>query len=201
MRDDEERMSATEGVTSQGGDDPAWYVMLFPSAAETRTLVAAFERLAAITGGSPSPAPHVTVGYFHGRERGEAMIERLRPLVGPAATVRAAGLFSWSEQAHPMFGWTLSLRVMRDDAVQGWQRAVRDAVQPLALTPTFTWEVQQPHMQVVRHLPEPPAVALARVADRACPLSFTARRLVVSHLVDTTIVTWLDRPLGPPSPA
>ncbi len=150
--------------------DPAeaasqWYVMLFPSEQEGRALVASLQDLAVRTGGTPAPSPHVTIGYFHGAAPPRAVVDRLRPLTGPAIPVDAAGLFSWSERPHPLFGYTLSLRVRRDERVRGWQRAVRAALEPLALASTFAWEDQQPHLQVLRRLPAPPGEALRRLGD------------------------------------
>jgi len=178
-----------------------WYVMLFPSLGETQTLVSRFQDLAAVTGGTPNPTPHVTVGYFHGSADPQTVLDRLRPLSGPAIPVRAGGLFSWSEDPYPLSGYTLSLRVDRDEPVQRWQRAVRDVLQPLPLVPTYTWEDQCPHMLVLRHLPAPPHAILARLGDREWPLRFTASRLVVSQGVGEELVTWLDRPLQPDAPA
>jgi hypothetical protein len=176
-----------------------WYVMLFPSPDETRTLVAALRPLATATGGEPTPTPHVTVGYFRGAAAPEAVVARARALTGPPVRVRAAGLFSWSEQPHPQFGYALSLRVRRDAALRGWQQAARAALAPAGLVPLFGRAALRPHMHVLRHLAVPPAEALRRVPDGRFPLAFTATRLLVSQQVDDEYVTWLEQPL--PAPA
>jgi len=99
------------------------------------------------------------------------------------------------ENAHPQFGYTLSLHVARSDALQRWQRAARTALAPLALRPNFSWEAQEPHMHIVGQLAAPPAATIARLADRIFPLTFIATRLVVSQQVGAGFVTWLDRRL------
>jgi hypothetical protein len=174
-----------------------WYVMLFPSGEETARLGGRLRDLAGLLGGTPAPEPHVTLGYFQGQAEPAAVVERLRLLDGPAIVIRAAGLFSWTEVPHPLFGYTMSVRVERDAAVQRWQRAVLAALQPLPLRPTIAWEASNPHIQVLRHLPELPATILRRAGYPAWALAFTATRLLVSQRVSDTFPVWLDQPLRP----
>ncbi len=172
-----------------------WYVMLFPSEEERRAIVDGLRPLAERTGGELNEDLHVTVGYFRGVAAAEEVLERLRPLAGPAIVVHASGLFSFSDAPNPLFGWTLSLRVRREGPVQGWQRMVRDALAPLPLAPFFSWEEQQPHMLLVRRLPVPPSEALARLDDRHLALAFTAARMVVSERDGDAFVNRLEQGL------
>jgi len=173
-----------------------WYVMLFPARQDERRLSTALKKLATRTGGTVSPGLHVTVGYFNGAASPESIVERLRPLTGPALPIRASGLVAASDRAHPLYGYVLWLRVARDEGIRCWQQAARDAVEPLALTPTFSWDAQDPHMQVLRHLPSPPGETLARLDATGVSLDFTASRLVFSQRVGDEFVTWLDQPLS-----
>lgn len=172
-----------------------WYLMLFPDEVETEGLVSRLRALAASAAGVATTTPHVTIGYFQGAAIPEAVVRQLGLLAEPAIPIRATGLFSWSENAHPQFGYALSLHVDRSDALQRWQRAARTALAPLALRPNFGWEAQEPHMHAIGHLAEPPAATIALLTDRAFPLTFTATRLVVSQQVGVGFVTWLDRRL------
>ena len=186
--------------------DPAtaaqrWYVMLFPAPEEGRALLAALQPLAECSGGTLNTNLHVTVGYFRGASDPATVVERLRPLDGPIIAVHASGLFSFSEAPNPLFGWTLSVRVRREGGVQGWQRLVRDALEPLPLASVFSWEQQQPHLNIVQQLPTPPREALARLADRTDALTFTATRMVVSERNGDSFVNLLEQPLRGSSPA
>ncbi len=186
--------------------DPAmaaqqWYVMLFPAAEEERALLATLEPLAKRTGGRLNTNLHVTVGYFRGAADPAAVIARLRPLDSPIVAVHASGLFSFSEAPNPLLGWTLSLRVRREGGVQGWQRLVRDALEPLPLASVFSWEQQQPHLNIVQQLPTPPREALARLGDYPATLTFTATRMIVSERNGDRFVNLLEQPLRGSSPA
>lgn len=176
-------------------EESQWYVMLFPSERETRRLCSAFEHLATQVGGIANPTPHATVGYFHGAVSPQAVVEQLRSLTSPAIAVHASGLFSWSEESHRLFGYTLSVRVQRDAHFQLWQRAARTSLASFPLQPTFMWEQQQPSMQILRHLPVPPQDALGQIADREFPVTFVAARVVVSQLIGGEILTWLAQSL------
>ena len=185
--------------------DPAtlaqqWYVMLFPAPEEVPTLLTTLRPLAARTGGTLNTNLHVTVGYFQGAADPATVVEQLQPLDSPIVAVHASGLFSFSESPNPLLGWTLSLRVRREGGVQGWQRLVRDALQPLPLASVFSWEQQQPHMNVLQHLPVPPREVLAQLADHGEPLAFTATRMVVSERVGDNFVNWLEQPLRGTAP-
>ncbi len=172
-----------------------WYVMLFPSVEETARIVARFQHLAERVGGSVNPRPHVTVGYFLGAASPDLVVESVRSLTGPPARIHAAGLFSWSDQPHPLFGYTLSLRVRRTRAVQTWQRAARTALSGSGLTPVFTWEEQRPHMNVLRGMPVPWREALQNLPDREYPITWEAARLLLSRQIGSDFVTLLERPL------
>ena len=119
----------------------------------------------------------------------------------PTVTVHASGLFSVSEAPNPLLGWTLSLRVRREGGVQGWQRLVRDALEPLPLASVFSWEQQQPHLNIVQQLPTAPREALARLGDYPITLTFTATRMIVSERNGDRFVNLLEQPLRGPSPA
>jgi hypothetical protein len=172
-----------------------WYVMLFPADAVSARITRLARQLAEHTGGTPNPTPHVTAGYFTGVAALDVVMACVRPLTGPAICIRASGLFSWSEQPHPLFGYTLSLRVRRDGSMEAWQCAVRHALCPTGLTPIFTWEQQQPHMQMVRGIPVPPRDALALLPDRDYSLAWTATRLVVSRETGSDFVRVLEQGL------
>ncbi len=172
-----------------------WYVMLFPDPEERQALLARLQPLVEQTGGKLTPNPHVTIGYFRGAADPAAVIEQLQPFDRPAVTVHASGLFSFSEAPNPLLGWTLSLRVRREGGVQGWQHLVREALKPLPLAAVFSWEQQQPHLNILQHLPVPPREALAQLADHPDTLAFTANRMVVSERVGDTFVNWLEQPL------
>ncbi len=121
-----------------------WYLMLFPDEAETEALVARLRALAASAAGVATTTPHVTIGYFGGTVAPEAVLRQLTLLDEPAIVIQAAGLFSWSQDAHPQFGHTLSLYVERSAVLQRWQRAARTALAPLSLRPNFSWPFPLP---------------------------------------------------------
>jgi len=183
------------------GDACRWYVMLFPPGAASARLTRAARQLAERTGGAPNPTPHVTVGYFTGFAAPDAVTDCVRPLIGPPIRIHASGLFSWSERPHPLFGYTLSLRVRRDHLIEAWQCAVRHALSPTGLTPIFTWEQQQPHMNMVRDMPMPPRDALALLPDQEYPLAWTATRLAISRETGGDFVRLLEQGLRPPPPS
>jgi 2'-5' RNA ligase len=188
---------STAGQQTNNADAHRWYVMLFPSAEEQRAILDRLRQLADAIGGTPNPAPHVTVGYFHGEAANETVTAAFRAIEGPAVTIRASGLFSWSNAPHPLFGYTLSLRVHRTPALQTWQRTVRTALADTGLEPVFTREEQRPHMNVLRGMPMPWTEAVRRVPDQSFPLAWTAARLVLSRQVGKQFVTLLERPLHP----
>lgn len=173
-----------------------WYLMLFPDEAETQVLVSRLRALADRAEGVATMTPHVTIGYFQGATAPEVIIRQLASLNEPSILIHAAGLFSWSEQSHPQFGYTLSLHVERSESVQRWQRAAR-TVLASSLRPNFAWEAQEPHMHVVGQLAAPPALTIARLGDRDFPLTFTAARLLVSQQIEQKFVTRVERLLLP----
>lgn len=172
-----------------------WYAMLFPALEESAKLAAQLGELAKLTGGTAYANVHVTVGYFVGEADPAVVVELARGLDRPAITIRAAGLFSWSEERDPINGYTLSLQVVRDDSIREWQRRAIGTLAGAGLEPTFPWEDQNPHMAVLRELPAPPAEVLVRLGSQDFTCEFRAARLVVSQRVEGQFVSWLDQPL------
>jgi 2'-5' RNA ligase len=188
--------SASQRVDLEGvRPESQWYAMLFPSVEESEELAARLAKLAELTGGTANPSVHVTVGYFAGDADPETVVDLARRLDRPAITLRAAGLFSWSEERHPTIGYYLSLQVIRDDAVREWQRRALEALSGAGLHPAIPWDVQNPHMMVLSDLPAPPAEVLVRLGSTDFRLEFRAVRLVVSQRVGDEFVTLLDQPL------
>ncbi len=172
-----------------------WDAMLFPTLEESAKLAVDLGKLAELTGGTAYPSLHVTVGYFMGEADPYVVVELAHGLDRPAIPVRAAGLFSWSEEKDPVNGYTLSLQVIRDDAIREWQRRAIGTLSGAGLAPAFPWEDQNPHVAVLRELPAPPAEVLVKLGTQDFVLEFRAARLVVSQRVDGQFVSWLDQPL------
>ena len=173
-----------------------WYLMLFPDVSESQLLVSRLLPIAERAGGVAMMTPHVTIGYFTGSAAPDTVVRALSGLDGPQIRVRASGLFNWSERAHPQFGYTLSLRVERDEPLQRWQRAAR-AVLAASLRPTFAWEAQEPHMHIIGQLAAPPASTIARLhEDRDLSLTFLATCLLVSQQIGEDYITRLERTLA-----
>lgn len=190
-----ERPERKAGGLEETRPQSTWYAMLFPTLEESAELAARIGELARLTGGMAYSSVHVTVGYFVGEAEPSEVVPLARDLDRPAVVVRAAGLFSWSEEKDPINGYTLSLRVVRDDGIRDWQRRAIDALAGAGLKPTFPWEDQSPHVMVLRDLPAPPAEILAKLGSQTFALEFRAARLVVSQRLDGEFVSWLDRPL------
>jgi hypothetical protein len=186
---------ARTGDLEETRPQSTWYAMLFPTVDESTKLAARLGALATLTGGQVDPSVHVTVGYFVGEADPAAVVGLARGLDRPAITVRAAGLFSWSEEKDPVSGYTLSLQVIRDDAIREWQRRAIGTLAGAGLAPTFPWEDQNPHLTVLRELPAPPAEVLVKLGSQDFSLEFLAARLVISQRVDGQFVSWLDQPL------
>lgn len=173
-----------------------WYVMLFPSPAEDREIGVHLRALAGRTGGEPTAAPHVTIGYFSGQVSGERVIECLRPLRGPNVPIVADDLHSWSDEAHNLYGYTLSLKVPDTPELLHWQRAAHEAIRPLPLIPIFPVDDHRRHLQVIQHLPVPPSEVLRHLGDHHFTLQFTATRLVVSCRLNDQFTNVFERALA-----
>jgi len=112
------------GAHTQGDDTlPRWYAMRTP----TDTLSEDYARLgltvAAATGGTLFPHPHVTVAYLTGEAAPDDVARALRRLTGPLVPVHAHGLFSFWETPHPTFSLCSALRSGPTAAVKNGPRA------------------------------------------------------------------------------
>ena len=167
------------GEGSQAGQ-VIWYVMLFPRLREPD---ACLREMAALTGGEATPDPHVTIGHLRVATTGDHLTERLRALCGPVVPICASEPFSFLEGAHPLFGYTLSLRVEWNDALGWWCRAVQAVLHAGASPPRPRGEGVAYHFQAVRHMALPPGEALARLCGRKWRVAFEADTLVVSQRI------------------
>ena len=190
-----QRAGTVSGRLEETRPQSTWYAMLFPTVEESVKLTAQIGELAKLTGGMAYQSFHVTVGYFVGDAEPSEVVALALALDRPAITVRASGLFSWSEEKDPVNGYTLSLQVVRDSDIREWQRRVIGTLAGAGLKPTFPWDDQNPHVMVLRELPVPPAEALVRLGGQNLALEFRAARLVVSQRVEGEFVSWLDQPL------
>lgn len=170
-----------------------WYVMLFP---ETRGPDTTLREMAALTGGEPTPDPHVTIGYYRSAAPARDLLDRLRDLDGLPAVVRAADPFSFLEGAHPLFGYTLSLHVERTAGLRRWHNAVLEALRPVTLPPWPSGENPGYHLQAVRQMAVPPREALERLRGREWRVQFTATTLIATQRVGDTFERRLERRLG-----
>ena len=166
-----------------------WYPMLFPS---ERGPDACLQALAALTGGEPAPDPHVTLAYLTVPPVTEAQLAQLRTLAGPAVPIRAEAPYSLTEDPHPLFGYTLSLRVAPHPAFTWWRVAVRAILDPGGGPP----QAYIPHMQAMRHMAVPPAAARDRLRGRDWSVAFEATTLIVSQRVGDTFVPRLEHHFG-----
>src|SRR3954464_15779746 len=105
--------------------------MLFPSLEARGATRAPPQPLAALLGGEITPDPHVTIGYFAGEAAPQQVIAALRTLAGSPFDLHAADLFNFSTAPHPLFGHSLSLRVMRSAQLQSWHESTCAALQPI----------------------------------------------------------------------
>lgn len=179
---------ATDGARAR------WYVMLFP---RRRGPVACLQELAALTGGEPSPDPHVTIAYLEVATHDDPVTGPLRTLTGPPVPLHASHPFSFQEEPHPLFGHTLSLRVERTAALQAWQDAVHAALTHAGLAPDGRWRSGGLHLQAVRHMAVPPAEALARLRGRAWQVEFVATTLIATQRIGDTFRHRLEYTWGP----
>jgi 2'-5' RNA ligase len=158
-----------------------WYVMLFPAARTPRRYARLGQRWADEVGGVVNPDPHVTVAYLVGMAEPAAVASALGALSVPAVTVEAAGVISYSQTPHPLFGYSASLRVLKTPDLGALHQAVLGAVRGLGLESLYAWEKVDPHIQVLRHMPAHPRDLLPRLAALEPHYRFAAARLVLSR--------------------
>jgi hypothetical protein len=158
----------------------SWYAMLF---ADERGSGETLRALAGLTGGEPAPDPHVTIAYLTVPTISTGQLARLRTLVGPAVPIRADAPFSFREDTHPLFGYTLSLRVAPSPALDWWRTAVRAILDPGDHSAAREPRPFAPHLQAVRHMAVPPAEALPRLGERHWEVALMATTLVVSQRI------------------
>lgn len=157
-----------------------WYAMLFPDERGPDTCLRALARR---TGGEPAPEPHVTIAYLTVPTITAGQLTRLRALAGPAVPIRADTPFGFREEADPVFGHTLSLRVAPHPAFDWWRAAVRAAIDPRGSMPEPGGLAFVPHLTAVRRMAVPPAEALTRLAGRDWRVDFVATTLILSQRV------------------
>lgn len=167
-----------------------WYPMLFPS---ERGPDACLREMAARTGGEPTPDPHVTLGYPTVPPVTAAQLAQLRALSGPVVPIHAEDPYSLTEEPHPLFGHTLTLRVTPHPAFDWWRAAVAAILNPGGPPPG----PYRPHLQAVRQMPIPPAAALARLRGRAWRVEFQATTLVVSQRLGDEFVLRVEHRFAP----
>lgn len=185
------------GAHTQGDDTlPHWYAMRTP----TDTLSEDYARLgltvAAATGGTLFPHPHVTVAYLAGEAAPDDVARALRRLTGPLVPVHAHGLFSFWETPHPTFGYTLALHVTADATLYAWHEAIVAALLPLGLILSFPWDEERLHLRVVQQMAMPPAEAITRLAGVTPTLTLLTSYLWVTRLAHGYFRTYLHRPLA-----
>lgn len=155
--------------------------MLFPSARTPRRYAQLARRWGDAVGGVVNPDPHVTIAYLVGEAEPSSVVAAVRSLPAAAVVVAAAGVLSYSQTPHPLFGYSASLRVRKTPELNALHAAVVAAVRPLGLASLYVWDEVDPHLQVLRHLPAHPSLALPRLAALDPRYRFAAARLVVSR--------------------
>lgn len=192
------RKLAQASITSGETDLPKWYVMLLPDPAGRAAYLDLAHRIARVTGGIPDLEPHVTVAYFRGAADRDVVAGSLSRLRLPPQAIEARGLFSFGEEPHSHFGYTLLMRVAKDDALRQVHDAVRRAVGQRGPVFARPWADVDVHVRLVQRMPVPPATALRRLAERgdADPsLSFWTDALLVTEMAGDGFREWLRRPL------
>lgn len=190
---------------------PRWYAMLALDEPLPEAYVAFGTAIAVATGGTLFPHPHVTVAYLEGVADVGEVARSLQRLWGPGMNLRAEGLFSFWDHPHPLFGYTLSVRVAPDDDLYRWHVSIVDAARQVGLVPLFSWEEQHLHLRVVEHMAVAPAEALRLVGPDSHGLTVAATQLWVTRLRRKRFRTCLRMQLaaaaapahgcGDPSPA
>lgn len=178
-------------------DETRWYAMLFPG---VRGVHPVMRRMAALTGGSPNPDPHVTVGYFRPFDPAADLAAPLRHLAGPAVPIRAAAPYNARYRPDAPTAHTILLRVAPTPALRGWYDAVHDALRPLAAPGWPTWADARPHLHAVRGTTLPPPAAIALLGGAPWEVAFEATTLIVSQRLGDAYQVRLTRPLAQPVP-
>ena len=142
--------------------------MLFPDEHGPDTCL---REMARIPSGEPVTKPHVTVAYLTVPTITGRQLAQLSALAGPAVPIRAAAPFGFREDADPVFGHTLSLRIAPHPAFEWWRRAVRATIDPHGAMPEPGNLAFVPHLTAVRRLAVPPAEALTRPSSSWPPRS------------------------------
>jgi 2'-5' RNA ligase len=172
--------------------------MLLPDARGRASYHELAGRISAVTGGVPDAEPHVTVAYFQGYADKAHTARRLGQLWVPSQIIRARGLFSFGDEPHPLFGYTLLMRVVKDESLRRLHDRIRRAVGQRGLVLARPWDDVDVHLRLLQHLPVPPSQALARLGTNDVSLEFAADALLVTQMVDQGFEEWLRRPLGSP---
>ncbi len=178
-------------------DETVWYAILFP---HTRGVHPVTRRMAALTGGTPNPDPHVTIGAFRPHDPAADLVAPLRRLAGPPVPIRAAGPYNAIYRPDAPTAHTILLRVAPMPALREWYDAVHDALHPLATPVWPTWADAHPHLHAVRGTTLPPPAAIALLEGEPWEVSFEATTLVVSQRRGDAYQVRLTRPLVQPAP-
>ncbi len=101
-------------------DETRWYAMLFSDVREVHPVT---RRMAALTGGSPNPDPHVTSGYFRPFDPAADLAAPLRHLAGSAIPIRAAAPSNAIDRPDAPTAHTILLQVAPTPALRGWHDA------------------------------------------------------------------------------
>src|SRR5579859_4579193 len=154
---------------------PKWYVLAEPGEPVPDDYTSLAATWAAAVGGRPNPVPHVTLAYFEGDADGQDLAGCFRGLKGPELRIRAHDMMSFRGVLHPIFGYSLSMQVEKDQAMAAWYRAIVAAFAPMPLRPIRSWEESRPHLQVLRGMTVDPSEAMRRLGARDWTLSFPVR--------------------------
>ena len=149
---------------------------------------------AAATGGTPVERPHVTIAYLAGGAAPTGVVERIQQVSGLNVPIHARGWSSFRATPHPLFGYTLFLRVKKNDVLGYWHHTVAAALRPLDLSLSQTWPESRPHLRVVEQMSLTPQAAIWRLEPQSA--TFTATHLTVTQLTGGRFRAWLHRPLG-----
>ena len=176
--------------------DNVWYAMLFPRVRGAHPVT---RRMAVLTGGTPNPDPHVTIGYFRPHDPTADLAAPLRHLAGPPVPIRASGRYNALYRPDAPTAHTILLRVAPTPALRGWYDAIHDALRPLATPGWSAWADARPHLHAVQGTTLPPPAAMALLGGGAWEVTFEATTLVVSPRRGAAYQVRLTRPLAQPA--